>query len=253
MTKEGGNSLYQRSHQFAERIGAVVHLVFPLRFHLPEGLLLADRLEHGIVAEAILPTWRPDDHAIDAAFENLALAVLWPAHRQGAHEMGVASRLRPLGEQLVIDPLHCERKVALHLRLARLGVRRHLDRTLRPARGMDAGPAVQCIDTQAAVVADRGQAAEVRGRTRLQLRIVDEGRANLLRLGQVEVERGDRLDAVGLQQVGNLDELAAIVAGDDDLAGELAHHRPVARSWAAKMSAQPIRASRSSLSRASSS
>ena len=123
----------------------------------------------------------------------------------------------------------------------------------RPARREDARPVAERLDAQAAVVGQRGQAGKVGGGARLQIGIVDEGGADLVGLGQVELGRRDRLDAIGAEQVGDLAHLARIVAGDDQPAGLELPHRPVALSCAAKISAQPIRASRSSRSSPSSS
>jgi hypothetical protein len=117
---------------------------------------------------------------------------------------------------------------------------------------MDARPALERVDAQPAVVGQGGQAGEVRRLARLEVGIVGEGRADLLGLGQIELRRGQRLDAVRAEQLGDLAHLSLIVAGDDQLAGPQLPHRPVALSWAAKMSPQPIRARRSSRSRSSS-
>ena len=45
----------------------MAHRVLGLRIHLAEALRAADRLEHGVVAEALVATRRPDEDAIDPA------------------------------------------------------------------------------------------------------------------------------------------------------------------------------------------
>src|SRR5690606_1319593 len=100
----------------------------------------------------------------------------------------------------------------------------------------------------------RRQAGEVRRRPRLQVGIVDEGDAGLVRFRKIEFGGRDRLDPVRTEQFADFPYLAFIVAGDDQLAGQqLVGHRPVALSCAAKMSAQPMRARRSRRSSPSSS
>ena len=47
------------------------------------------------------------------------------------------------------------------------------------------------------VTGERGQAGEVGGGARLQVGIVDEGRADLVGLGKIELGGRDRIDAVG--------------------------------------------------------
>ena len=124
----------------------------------------------------------------------------------------------------------------------------------RPAGGEDARPVAERLDAEAAVVGERGEAGEIRRRARLEVGIVDEGRADLVRLGQVQLGRGNRFDAIGAEQVANFANFAHIVTGDDQPPGlEFAGHLPVALSWAAKISPQPIRASLSRRSSPSSS
>src|SRR6185436_15431292 len=68
-----------------------------------------------------------------------------------------------------------------------------------------------------------------------------------------QLDRRDRLDPVRAEQRSDLAYLALIVTGDDEPACRQPPHRPVALSCAAKISAQPIRARRSSRSSPSSS
>ena len=72
---------------------------------------------------------------------------------------------------------------------------------LGPARREDAGPVVERLDTEAAVVGERGQAGKVRRRARLEVGIVDEGGTDLVGLGQVQLGRARRLDAIGPEQL----------------------------------------------------
>ena len=135
------------------------------------------------------------------------------------------------------------------------GLGRHARIGERPAGREDAGPVAERLDAQAAVVGERGQAGKIGGGAGLQIGIVDEGGADLVRLGQVQLGGGDRLDAIGAEQVADLAHLAFIVAGDDQLAGTeagaLTGRSPCPAP--AKISAQPIRARRSRRSSPSSS
>ena len=62
---------------------------------------------------------------------------------------------------------------------------------LGPARREDAGPPVQRIDAQAAVVGERREAGQVRRLARLEVGIVGEGDADLVGLGKAELVRAD--------------------------------------------------------------
>ena len=168
--------------------------------------------------------------------------------------MGGAARLGAERFQLVLDAAHGAAEIALAFDTAWIGGRIDMRIDQRPARREDAGPVAERLDAQAAVVGERGEAGKIGGGARLEIGIVHEGDAGLLGLGQVELGGRDRLDPVGAEQVANLAHLAFIVTGDDQPAGrELAGHRPVARSCAAKISPQPMRARRSRRSSPSSS
>ena len=66
----------------------------------------------------------------------------------------------------------------------------------------------------------------VRGRCpRLDAGIVAEARAGFFRLAKAEFGGGDRLDAVGREQLPHFPQLARIVGRDDDPARELAMRR----------------------------
>ena len=96
------------------------------------------------------------------------------------------------------------------------------------------------------------ETAEVRGFASLQVGIVGEGVADLLRLRQAELLCADCLDAERFDQGRYLAQFARIVGRNDQPVADRPH-RPVAFSWAAKISEQPMRASRSSRSKPSSS
>src|SRR4051812_3462287 len=89
-TKAPTRNLKQSRHQLAKCIGPVAHRMLRVRLHLAEGLLMPCRHEDRIVAEAVLAARRPDEGAVDAAFEPFAMAV-GPAQGEGADEMGVAA------------------------------------------------------------------------------------------------------------------------------------------------------------------
>ena len=67
---------------------------------------------------------------------------------------------------------------------------------------------------QAGIIGQRGMMAGIGGGARLELGIGGEGRAGLFRLGQSQLARADRLDAVRAEQRLDLAHLARIVAGD---------------------------------------
>ncbi len=119
---------------------------------------------------------------------------------------------------------------------------------LGPAGRMNAGLAVQRIDTEAAVVGQGGQAGKVGGGAGLELGVGDKAGAGLLGLGQVEFGGAEALDAERRDQSADFAQLALVVGGDDQLRPDRVH-RPQAFNCAAKMSPQPIRARRSRRSR----
>ena len=125
-------------------------------------------------------------------------------------------------------------------------------RVLGPARGENAGPAVQRVDAQPAVVGQRRQSAKVRRLARLQVRIVAEAVADLLGLGEAELLGAEAGEAERLDQRRDLAQFSRIVGRDDQVVADRPH-RPAAFNCAAKISEQPMRARRSSRSRPSSS
>jgi hypothetical protein len=84
---------------------------------------------------------------------------------------------------------------------------------------MDARCAAECRDRQTAVVGERRQAARPRCRQRLEPGIGDEAVAVLDRLGEAEIAGAGHRDSVGCDEVGNLGDLAAIMAGDQQAVG----------------------------------
>ena len=172
--------------------------MFGVRVHLTEADGVVQRLEHRIIAEAILATRRPDQCAVDPPLERLDMAV-GPGEGEGADEMGAVAGVRPLGLHAVPYQLHRHAEI-----LGGAG----------PACRKQAGIAAQCFDAQAAIVGKGGQAGEVGRLHRLQFRIGDEGGAGFFRFGQVERRGGNRLDPIGAEQGGDFAYLAGIVAGD---------------------------------------
>ena len=109
----------------------------------------------------------------------------------------------------------------------------HLEIAIRtgPAGGMDARRPAEGIDHEAAVVGKRRKLGGVGRRHSLQAGVSLKGGLGLLRLGQTELAGGDGLHPVRLQQHLHLDELAGIVGGHHQPAGELARHQPIASFW----------------------
>src|SRR3546814_6919427 len=80
---------HRRSH-LAEGVGTVADRVFGVGIHLAEGLVAAIGQEDGIVAEPLVAARRPDERAVDPAFEPFDMAV-GPGERERADEMRVAA------------------------------------------------------------------------------------------------------------------------------------------------------------------
>src|SRR5690606_40587129 len=83
------------SRKFCEGIGAVADAVFFVRADFSERLLAALGNEDRIVAEAAIPTRRPDEGAVDSAFVDGVFAI---RPREGEHtrEPCVPGSARPL-------------------------------------------------------------------------------------------------------------------------------------------------------------
>jgi hypothetical protein len=184
-------------HQFSERVGAVADRMFPFRFDLAVAFEHAVGDEHRIVTEAVVALGRPDERTMHDAFDGFAMAV-GPGKRQRADEAGATIAF---ALEQIFDAPHGEIEILVGA---------------RPARGIDAGIAAQRIHREAGIVGERRQArAECRGQ-RLQFRIGDEGGSGFVRFGQSEIAgRNDVGNIIG-EKVADLDQLALIVAGDDE-------------------------------------
>src|SRR5881394_199091 len=84
-----------------------------LRIELSERLVLADRNEHRVVAEAALPTRRPNESAVDPSVERFGLPVIGPRDGQRADEVGSRSGIGLGRLDLTPDPVHCAHPVAI--------------------------------------------------------------------------------------------------------------------------------------------
>ena len=91
-------------HELAEGVGAVAHLVLHRGVELAERLLVADRHEHRVVAEAAVAARRPHERSVDPAVERLGLAVVGPGDRQRAGEVGGAAPRRARSLRLRARP-----------------------------------------------------------------------------------------------------------------------------------------------------
>mgnify|MGYP003343829832 CR=1 FL=1 len=72
--------------ELAEGVGAVADRVLGGGVHFAEGFGAVVGQEHRVIAEAIAPTRRPDERAVDAAFKPFDMAV-GPGERERADEM----------------------------------------------------------------------------------------------------------------------------------------------------------------------
>ena len=111
---------------------------------------------------------------------------------------------------------------------------------------------MQRVDAQATVVGKRRKPAEVGRFARFEVGVVGECIPDFLRLREAEFLGADARNAERFDERGDFAQLAGIVCRDDELVADRPH-RPVAFSWAAKISQQPIRARRSRRSKPSSS
>src|SRR5262249_14985427 len=95
-----------------------------------------------------------------------------------------------------------------------------------PARRVDAGRAVERIDREPGIVGECGQRGSGRGGERLDTGIVAESRSGFLGLGEPELVCRYGRYAIGGEQLAHLLELAGVVGGDDQTAGNKAmRHR----------------------------
>ncbi len=98
-----------------------------------------------------------------------------------------------------------------------------------PARGINAGCAAQRLDAEAAVVGERRKLRRLRGGEGLEFRILAESLAGLVGLGKTEIGGGNDFDVQRREKVGNLADLAGIVARNDELAAfEMPRHADTA-------------------------
>ena len=187
--------------EFLEGAGAMGRLVLHCRLHFAEGLGEAAGHEHRIVTEAFVATRRPNQDAVDAAFENVTVA-LGPGKAEGADEMGLArvGRDGAPGLELFFDIAHGQRKI--------LG-------STGPARRIDAGIATQCIDTKAGIVRKCREACSLRGMLRLQPGISGKGGFRLLWLRNSKRTRRHCFNAERPKQIVEFRELAGIVGCDN--------------------------------------
>src|SRR4051812_27628307 len=80
---------------------------------LSEGLIVADRHEHRVIAEAPVAARGPDQYTIDAAIEGLGLAVVRPRDRQRAGEVCRWGGIGLGCFRLSPDPFHGAHPVAV--------------------------------------------------------------------------------------------------------------------------------------------
>src|SRR6476619_1830586 len=214
--------------------------MFRERLHLAKGGFVAHGNEHRVVAEALAAARRPDKRPVDASFESFGLTVVGPGDRQRADEVCGGSRVRRGRLGFGPDLFHRARPVAVAFLV------------FGPACRKNPGTAVKGVDAEAAVIGEGGQAAEVSRFAGLEVGIVGKGVADLVWFGKIEFRGAETLDAERLHQRCDFAKLARVMGGNDELVAKRPH-RPVACSWAAKMSPHPMRARRSRRSKPSSS
>ena len=177
---------------------------------------MAIRLEHRIIAEALVAARRPDKCTFHFTAEILRMTV-GPAQAQNGNEAGCT--LCRLGGALFLqgpfDLFHRHEKIAA----GTIGL-------LRPIGGVDARRAVERIDAKTGIVGKCGQAGGNRRRARLGIGVLLERRPGFLRLAQAVIGSRFRGQAEGPQQVVDLGHLAGIVGCDNDLGfGQMSHAR----------------------------
>ena len=225
-----------------ERVGAVADRVLFRRVDLAEGLVVAGGDEHRVVAEALVAARRPDQRAVDPAFEALDLAVVGPGERQARRRN---ARRGPASGPAASTSRQTRSIAAAEVAVAGL--------VLGPARREDARAAVERVDAQPAVVGERGQAATGRPLSRAFKSALST------KVLPISSGSGRPSSAAPTQSMPSGASSSPIsrslpgIVGRDDQFGTDRLHRPVAFSCAAKISVQPIRARRSRRSRPSSS
>src|SRR5438477_12744984 len=125
----------ERIDELPESYGAVRDFMLGIWVHFAKGHIMSFGQEHRIIAKAMFAARRPDERAMDLAFEILDMAV-GPGNRQHADEMR-ASLFRCGGAQglkLLLDIAHGEGEIPGRA---------------RPAGRIDARIAAQSIDADA--------------------------------------------------------------------------------------------------------
>src|SRR6185437_9925690 len=93
-----------------------------------------------------------------------------------------------------------------------------------PARRVNAGLAIQRIDHQAGVVGEGRLAGRLGCGHRLDARVLGESLSGFGRFAEPQFADRLRRDAVGREQFAHFGELAGIMCGDNDRAGEFLTH-----------------------------
>src|SRR6185295_13395997 len=203
--------------------------------HLAKGQGAALRNEHRVIAETASAAGRPDQRAVDAAFEGFDMAIR-PCQRKGADEMRMA--VRSIAE-FALNPLHRCRKIPLGP---------------GPAGGMNSRRAAEGRDDQARIVGESRELGGACRRRGLDRGVLGKSGADLLRLRQAQLGGGNRPEATGPQQLFDFAHFAGVVARDHQPTAlatpshETPRPQPCRASawrWCSKSCAAPCRASSS--------
>ena len=145
----------------------------------------------------LAPAHRPDDLPFDLALEHLVMPVGPGQYHRGAKAGGAGvGGIRSL--QLIPCPGHGLHEIAARGRKG-------------PVGGVNAGRAAKPIDLDPAVIGQRRKARGLDRRVGLDPGIADEGRLGLFGFIQPHFGGADTVDAVGLQQRGDLFQLPGIM------------------------------------------
>ncbi len=85
-------------------------------------------------------------------------------------------------------------------------------------RGVQARRAIECVDADAGIIAERRQARRACGMARLDQRVLDEAQPGLVGVGDAEIALRDQFDARIGEHCADLAELARIAARKNDTA-----------------------------------
>jgi len=189
-----------------------------LRAHLAEGPVMAVRPKDRIVAKSSRPAGRKDKGPVHPALEGFDCAIRM-RERQHADEGRPPRRGRSARLEFSLDAGHGRAEVS---------------RRAGPSGRIDARRAIERLDAKPGIVGKRHEPRAARGGSSLQDGVVAKGRPCLL--GLIETERGgaERLDAEGAEQFFDLAQLAGVVGGDDEAAGEAPPSLARARGFAAQ-------------------